>query len=126
MTGLSSSNFLSCEIKTVEEWTSVLNLASLWEFNTIRDLSIERLRGIASPVDKIILGHRYDLPTWLEPAYTTLCERRDPLTLEEGHRLGTYDIISIGQVRHAIRYPANLNRERPSIVELVNKIFLGK
>ncbi|KAJ6631391.1 hypothetical protein B0H10DRAFT_1772334, partial [Mycena sp. CBHHK59/15] len=52
---------------------------------------------------RLALGRRYDVPGWLVPAYTELCERADPLTLGEAHRLGLDDVVRIGQVRHSIR-----------------------
>jgi hypothetical protein len=107
----------------VDEWTSVLSVASTWEFASVRQLAIKRLSEITSPVDKINLGLRYDIVQWLVPAYVEVCERDEPLNQEEGKKLGMEDVIAIGEVRHSIRYLPNLNRHHDAVVDLVKNIF---
>jgi hypothetical protein len=117
-------NFAARDIASAEEWTSVLSLASRWEFTSLCELAMQHLFAITSAVERIALGRRYDIPGWLVPAYTEVCERKDPLTLGEGRLLGLDDAILIGQVRHMIRYSSNLNRHHDSIVALVRDVFL--
>ncbi|KAJ7350784.1 hypothetical protein DFH08DRAFT_741953 [Mycena albidolilacea] len=117
-------NFKTRDTASAEEWTSVLSLASRWEFISLRELAMQHLFVITSAVERIALGRLYDIPGWLVPAYTEVCERKDPLTLAEGRLLGLEDAICIGQVRHTIRYSSNLNRHHDSIVALIRDIFL--
>ncbi|KAJ7496622.1 hypothetical protein FB451DRAFT_1208266 [Mycena latifolia] len=117
-------DFKTRDIASAEEWTSVLSLATRWEFTSLRELALQHLFLLTSAVDRIALGRRHDVPDWLVPAYTEVCERKDPLTLAEGRLLGLEDVIGIGQVRHCIRYSANLNRHHDSIVALVRDFFL--
>ncbi|KAJ6491612.1 hypothetical protein C8R47DRAFT_434771 [Mycena vitilis] len=117
-------NFATRDIASAEEWTSVLSLASRWEFVSLRELAMQHLFAVTSAVQRIALGRRYDIPGWLVPAYTEVCERKEPLTLAEGRLLGLDDAIRIGQVRHTIRYSSNLNRHHDSIVALVRDVFL--
>ena len=108
----------------MEEWISVLSLSTRWDFNTLRDLSITRLTPmVQDPAEQIVLGHQYDVVDWLVPAYTALCERREPLTLEEGRKLGVDLVVMIGQVRDKIRYVSNLNRDHDTIVKFVQHVF---
>lgn len=118
-----SRDLANCELTTMEEWTSVLSLASRWEFMSLHQLAIERLSSITSAVDKLIIGRQYDLPQWLLSAYTELCERREPLTLEEGRKLGVDDVVIISHVRHSIRHVSNFNRSHETIAELVKDVF---
>ncbi|THH21577.1 hypothetical protein EW146_g60 [Bondarzewia mesenterica] len=97
------SNFKTSDISTVEEWTSVLRLSQKWGFRSIRELAIERLGPISSPVDKIVLGRMFDIAHWLTPGFAGLVERKAPLTPEEGRRLGVEDVILISTLRENAR-----------------------
>lgn len=58
---------------------------------------------VASPVDKIVLGRKYGMDTFLFRALVELCQRNESLTIEEGRRMGVDDVIRIDQVRQAVR-----------------------
>jgi hypothetical protein len=102
---LCDRKYSSHDHKSVDEWSSVLSLAIKWEFDCIRDLAVDRLFPITTPIDKIVLGRKYyaDLSHWLEQAFIDVCIRNDPLKLEEARRLSVEDIVHIGEVRHLIR-----------------------
>ncbi|KZP17930.1 hypothetical protein FIBSPDRAFT_864292 [Athelia psychrophila] len=87
--------------KTTAQWTSVLHLAAKWGFESIQLLAIDNLAATAIPVDKIVLGRRYGISDWLAGAYEAVCTRADPLTVEEGMKLGVEDIIRISAARQA-------------------------
>jgi hypothetical protein len=57
---------------------------------------------IASPIDKIVLGRKHDIEEWLGDAYEAVCVRDEPLTLEDGMRLGMEDVIKISATRQRI------------------------
>lgn len=92
---------------TTDEWAAILHLAAKWKFETIKVLAIERLSAIAPPIDKITLGKQYGIVEWLADAYKAICKRPDPLTIEEGTRLGLEDVIRISAMRQAYN-PATL------------------
>jgi hypothetical protein len=96
---LSGSDFGLYTAATVEDWTSILDLAAKWNFQSIKGLAIKQLVPITSPIDKVVLGRRHSITEWLSEAYSAICERRDALTLEEGIRLGMEDVIKIAAVR---------------------------
>ena len=75
----------------------------MWGFASIRALAIKYLCVIAGPVDKVVLGRDFDVPQWLPEAYLAICDRPEPLTLDEGDRLGVKDVIRISQAREAMR-----------------------
>ncbi|KZP15385.1 hypothetical protein FIBSPDRAFT_867315 [Athelia psychrophila] len=101
--------------KTTPQWTSILHLAAKWGFENIKLLAIDNLTANASPVDKIVLGRRYGITDWLPGAYEAVCTRADPLTVEEGMKLGVEDVVRIsaarqvygtGKARHEAKYLA--------------------
>ncbi|KAJ7133736.1 hypothetical protein C8R43DRAFT_894956, partial [Mycena crocata] len=118
-------NFSTRDTASAEEWTSVLSLATRWDFTSLRELALQHLFSMASAVERIALGRRYDIVGWLIPAYTEVCERTEPLSLAEGRLLGIDDTVCIGQVRHSIRYSSNLNRHHDSIVALIRDVFMS-
>ena len=74
-------------------------LAAQWNFQSIKTLAVNHLSAIASLVDKIVLGRRYDIIEWLENAYTAVCWRDEALTIQEGKLLGVEDVVKIAAVR---------------------------
>lgn len=88
---------------TAASWASVLHLASQWNFPSIQELAIQSFTPSASDVDKVVLGHRYRFEQWLLPGYTGLVERKEPLTPDEGMRLGVEDVVSINKAREELR-----------------------
>ncbi|KZP28758.1 hypothetical protein FIBSPDRAFT_852460 [Athelia psychrophila] len=98
-TSISNSDFRRPTEKTTAQWTSILHLAAKWGFESIQLLAIDSLTASAIPVDKIVLGRRYSILDWLPGAYEAVCTRANPLTVEEGMKLGVEDIIKISAVR---------------------------
>ena len=99
-------NVAEGDLNTLDEWTSVLALATQWLFEGHRQRAITRLSHLGSAIDRIVLARRYDVPGWREDAYYQLCVRDEALTLEEGHRLGMEDVILLAELRQRIRPPA--------------------
>jgi hypothetical protein len=83
----------------VGEWTSILTLAIQWDFQSVKTLAANRLSFIASPIEKIVLGRRFDMFEWLQDGYTAVCSRHEALTIEEGNLLGIEDVVKIAAVR---------------------------
>ncbi|KAI0753397.1 hypothetical protein C8Q80DRAFT_1305697 [Daedaleopsis nitida] len=99
-------NYGSWRAHTLDEWTSILSLATRWDFNDVRALAIRSIQALdgLSPVDKIALAHEYDVTgRWVLAAYTTLCERPEPLSIAEATRLGLETATRVAQVREQLR-----------------------
>ncbi|KAF5356653.1 hypothetical protein D9757_012862 [Collybiopsis confluens] len=64
-----------------------------------------------SPIaDLINLGLTYNVPQWLHPLYTHLSIRPEPLTLEEGRKLGVDVVVKINEVpRHTRQAPISFH-----------------
>lgn len=103
---------------TEEEWLSVLSLANMWGFTKIRQTAIEKLQNNnIDLITKIELAHRYDIREWLFGAYLALGKRPEPLTVNEGARLGYDFALKMASVREQllrdkIAHP-NAYRQRP-------------
>lgn len=93
------SDFRQPTQKTTDQWSSILHLAEKWGFENITLLAIDNLIVHATPIDKIVLGRRHGLTNWLPAAYEAVCTRADPLTVEEGTKLGMEDAMKISAAR---------------------------
>lgn len=83
-----------------EQWTAVLDLAHMWQFETVRNMAITKLQlfGI-DEVQKVEMAHKYEIKEWYAPSYLALAKRAQPLTVVEAARV-RYDVaIKIAQVR---------------------------
>ncbi|KAI0058440.1 hypothetical protein BV25DRAFT_1236557 [Artomyces pyxidatus] len=106
------SDYLTYELTSVDEWTSVLRLATLWGFESIRILAVSRLTPVASAIDKVILAHTYEfLSDWAVPGYVELCARPEQLSLDEARRLGIEDALFVCNMRETMRNSALLCTE---------------
>ncbi|KZP04093.1 hypothetical protein FIBSPDRAFT_968425 [Athelia psychrophila] len=108
--------------KTTAQWTSILHLAAKWGFKSIQLLAIDNLAASATPVDKIVLGRRYGISDWLPGAYEAVCTRADPLTVEEGVKLGMEDAIRISAARQVYGC-AKARYETKHLLEDLGDIF---
>ncbi|TFK67236.1 hypothetical protein BDN72DRAFT_749884, partial [Pluteus cervinus] len=80
-------------------WMSILEVAHTLECPSVRKLAINQITSLASAVDKVVLGHKYDVAEWVTEGYIELCQRKASLSSEEGHRLGVDDVVHISNIR---------------------------
>jgi hypothetical protein len=97
------SEFGKYVLTKLDEWTSVLHLASKWGFESICSLALRELLPLASPVDKIVLGRKYGFDDWLTPAFVAVCARAEPLSLAEAEKMSNGDVTRIFQARERAR-----------------------
>ncbi|OBZ69900.1 hypothetical protein A0H81_10110 [Grifola frondosa] len=98
-------NYGTHKAATLVEWTSILHLATRWEFTDVCALAIRELQALEiSAVDKILLAREFDIGgRWTAAAYAALCERPEALTLPEAVRLGLETAMRIAQMREQLR-----------------------
>jgi len=91
----------------LSKWTDVLDLATRWEFDSIRALAIWELNAIPDEkiplVNRIDIGRRLGIREWLLPSYVDFITRPGPVTIEEARILGMEDVVIIFQSREAIK-----------------------
>jgi hypothetical protein len=79
-----------------------LGLSTRWGFTSIRDLAI-RCIGIPDPLKRLTLARKYAIDKWIHPAILELCQRPEPLILEEARLMDFEDVILVESVRQAVR-----------------------
>ncbi|KAI5890051.1 uncharacterized protein SCHCODRAFT_01172782 [Schizophyllum commune H4-8] len=93
-----------CDVCTVEEWTSILRLATAWSVPSLRQLAICEVEPKATPVDKIVIAREFDLgETWLLPAFADICSAPQWLDYEDAQRLDMRTIVELARVREGVR-----------------------
>ncbi|KIM53061.1 hypothetical protein SCLCIDRAFT_1223236 [Scleroderma citrinum Foug A] len=88
------------------QWISVLKLSTMWEFGGLRRSAIDNLDGGSNPlnpVDKFLLALRYDVTEWTLSALLKLAQRPEPISIEEGRKLGLETALKIASVREKFR-----------------------
>ncbi|KAF8800853.1 hypothetical protein BYT27DRAFT_7216720 [Phlegmacium glaucopus] len=68
-----------------DEWVGVLNLATMWSFQRIREKAITRLSDLIKQktlLERISLAREYRVPQWLRDGYLELSQKR-PLEFDE-------------------------------------------
>ncbi|KAK0494878.1 hypothetical protein EDD18DRAFT_1172831 [Armillaria luteobubalina] len=86
---------------SVNGWVSVLALSSLWRMS-VRKTAIERLTSRLSqisPIDRIILGRRYSVTSWISSGYEELASRAGVVSLEDAERIGLGTALRIEHIR---------------------------
>jgi hypothetical protein len=107
-----------------------VHLTSQWKLTSHVDLDINHFPLITSPVNRLVVAYGLHVTGWLRPAFVALCMRDEPLTIEEGRRLGINVIICINEVRDLIKkflYPEYVNlcmREKPPTLEECDRLAL--
>ncbi|KAH8110455.1 hypothetical protein DFH11DRAFT_1619815 [Phellopilus nigrolimitatus] len=92
------------DLSTSDDWKSVLSIADKFEFINVRELALGRLSTLASPMDKICLGHRYSRRDFLFSGYRDICLRDEPLAANEIKCLDEEDVALITAKRETLSY----------------------
>ncbi|KAF7968239.1 hypothetical protein HWV62_31571 [Athelia sp. TMB] len=85
-----------------DEWLSILKLATMWEFDDIKERAIvESTKEMSqkTPLERIALAVKYNVPRWLLDAYTALVQQDNPLTRNEVDALGHETVYQLLQLR---------------------------
>ncbi|KDQ51175.1 hypothetical protein JAAARDRAFT_41435 [Jaapia argillacea MUCL 33604] len=96
---------LNNDIKTAEEWSSVLKLSLLWNFTDVQKLAIRSLTmspGVA-PAQKVKLGLEHNIRFWAVRGGVELVKRSERLSIQEGGELGIMATVVIAGVRESYR-----------------------
>ena len=117
---------------SIEEWTSILKLAHLWDFIEVKELAVRGLEGLQIPaLQKIALYQTYGVDrNLLQAAFMALTVRDEPLEFEEAKELGLETFVQIALARETARTPRRVGNPRSPVniagVELdalINNIF---
>lgn len=97
----------------------MLRLSTQWDFTDIRALAVAQLQmHPIGALDRIALSQQYDIHgRWVLEAYTQICQRVQPLSVEEAQRVGLETTAKIAQIRERLRgriYKPAAKRRVPS------------
>ncbi|KAJ7771980.1 hypothetical protein DFH07DRAFT_212694 [Mycena maculata] len=109
---------------SVEDWSTILELAERWEFAEVKNLAVRELekKDELPDIDRIVLYHKFKVDeSYLIPRYAALCERPELLTVEEGLQLGMEVTIALSRARECARNQASSGGRSPSPAGLGNK-----
>lgn len=102
---MGASGFRQEDVFTLEEWTSVLKLSTMWDFVTIREFAIAKIAPLlVDAVDKVVLARDYHVDEWLLPGLNSLAQRVEPLSLGDYKRLGAETAVEIAAIRESAVY----------------------
>jgi hypothetical protein len=74
-------------------------LANLWRFSDLCALLQPLADKVMSDVDKIVFAREFNIWEWLPTAHVRLCQRQEPLTVEEATKLGMHSLLMISRLR---------------------------
>ncbi|KAL5494657.1 hypothetical protein ACEPAI_118 [Sanghuangporus weigelae] len=95
-----TSSFTGPIFLTREQWIKVLDLAQTWGFAGIRTLAIQKLESADfGEIEKLELALKYQIKQWYAGAYLALAKRSEPLSIDEGRRLGLELSLKMAGVR---------------------------
>ncbi|KAG8943471.1 hypothetical protein FRC03_002472 [Tulasnella sp. 419] len=85
---------------SADQWKAALHLATMWEYEQLRQFAIEKIDGLKLPnIEMLGLAVKCRVEKWLSPASVDLCLRADPLTYEEGEVLGFRYLTALSKIR---------------------------
>ncbi|KAF8669455.1 hypothetical protein AX14_006048 [Amanita brunnescens Koide BX004] len=90
---------------TLEEWRSVLKLASLYEMTDVKTLAIGKMDPLLTkfPSLQVQLAKTYNIRKWLAPGLFRLAQRAKPLDEEDVKLVGLTDSLKICALREKLR-----------------------
>jgi len=87
-------------------WTSLLSISTRFNMHRVRSraiIEIDNFQPRIDPVDQVVLAVKHDVPEWLAPAYAALCQRADPVGIEEARKLGLETTVLLAKAREVAR-----------------------
>lgn len=89
--------------RSIDQWTAVLRLATMWEFQSVREEAIKAI-GLfpLDAVDKLVLARDHEIAEWRLSSLLDLVEREEPMSMREFERLGAEMVLKIGRVRESM------------------------
>ncbi|KAG8751883.1 hypothetical protein FRC12_012226 [Ceratobasidium sp. 428] len=93
-----------------------LRLADMWNFTHHRDYLLDLAFDTLDIIDRIVLAQQYNVQSRIKDSYLQLCQRHDPLTLDEARKIGLEGTAFVGRVRERLcrRVPLAPVRARPA------------
>ncbi|ELU42411.1 hypothetical protein AG1IA_03585 [Rhizoctonia solani AG-1 IA] len=91
-----SDNRSSHEISLI---ISAYRLAVLWQFSELQDFLFSLVDQSFDDPGKIAFAKSFGLKDWLQAPHVRLCQRDEPLTLDEAKKIGVDSLLVISNLR---------------------------
>ncbi|TFL07107.1 hypothetical protein BDV98DRAFT_497138 [Pterulicium gracile] len=100
-----------------DEWLLILELASHWRFGEVKKTAVRALNKLGVPeVDRIVAFQNHGVSnSYILPLLAAVVAREEPLTAEEGEKLGMRTAIHIAQLRETARSNTRRARGEPAL-----------
>ncbi|KAJ3985146.1 hypothetical protein F5890DRAFT_1197776 [Lentinula detonsa] len=87
------------------EWTSVLKLADMWCMDVVKEHAIATMDQISNvdPIDKVVVGRKYGINSWLVPSFDALLRRSQPWDEQDVERLGLSTVLKLVELRDRLQ-----------------------
>ncbi|KAF5355536.1 hypothetical protein D9758_006287 [Tetrapyrgos nigripes] len=87
---------------TMDEWKSILKLATLWRFLTLRKFAIDKLTSQEMDVtERILMGREFSVSSWIKSGYSDLVSQDGPLSMETAKSIGYEAAVRVFRAREA-------------------------
>ncbi|KAI6043412.1 hypothetical protein EDC04DRAFT_2891036 [Pisolithus marmoratus] len=113
-------------LNLTNQWISVLKLSTMWEFTSLRTAAISWLDTSGASayrsdhVERIVFAMQYGIEEWLLPSLLALAQRPDPISVEEGRRLGIETALKLASVREKLKLEKRYNGKQE-----ISKLVIG-
>ncbi|KZT03943.1 uncharacterized protein LAESUDRAFT_319461 [Laetiporus sulphureus 93-53] len=91
------------DLNSFDEWLSVLELATKYAVDDMREVAIQHATRAGSLAQRIYMARLYHLPDLLLKARIEMCQRQQAITVEEGRMLGVDEVVVLSECRAYIR-----------------------
>ena len=92
------SRFPTRESMSVQEWTTVLRLASMWGFDGLRRICLHHISALkADPVLKLAVSLEYNVPKLFLPAAIRIAAREDPISVHDVELIGVDAALKLSE-----------------------------
>jgi hypothetical protein len=91
-------------------WTSILSISTRYQMKRVRTRAIKEIFDFwprIDPVDQVVLAVKHNVPDWLPLAYAVLCQRDDPIEIDEAKKLGLETTVMLAKAREIVRRTAD-------------------
>ncbi|KAH9931575.1 uncharacterized protein B0H18DRAFT_990068 [Fomitopsis serialis] len=98
---------------SLADWVALLSVSSRLLFDKIRERAISAIEAHVPPLEpaeRILLATKHDIPQWLNPAFTELCTRSDPLSDAETSKLGADIAERVERARDMVKSRAGYDQ----------------
>ncbi|KAF8602065.1 hypothetical protein BDV93DRAFT_524273 [Ceratobasidium sp. AG-I] len=84
---------------------STLHLSAIYDHPKLRAFAIQKLEHLSlPPIERFALSRDCNIESWMSTALDDLCQRMEPLTLEEADVLGTKKFVELAARREQLKF----------------------